>query len=144
MMTTTVLCMQQLVVSSEETVPHAAVSISPVPALKTVSASIFPGGGAAPLGAHGGFHCLDHMVWGYKKPYYTNCYDDRSSVTREWRQYALQNLGGSSSASEQFLFDAVQQHHSSCASDIYFNYYFDAVLFCRDRSMLATGAGTVL
>lgn len=38
-------------------------------------------------------HCLDHMVWGFVKPFYADCQLDRSSTTRAWAHHMLQHLG---------------------------------------------------
>ncbi|CAM9852900.1 unnamed protein product [Ectocarpus sp. 4 AP-2014] len=47
----------------------------------------------APAHANGKLHCLDHMVWGFVKPYYIDCQADRSSTTWAWMHHALEYLG---------------------------------------------------
>lgn len=38
-------------------------------------------------------HCLDHMVWGFVKPFYVDCQLDRSSTSWAWAHHTRQYLG---------------------------------------------------
>ncbi|CAM9196307.1 unnamed protein product [Ascophyllum nodosum] len=47
----------------------------------------------APVEAKNGLHCLDHMVWGYQKPFYVEHMPDRRSTVWAWQYFLMQKLG---------------------------------------------------